>query len=66
MPLVLPRLLTIDETAVVLNLKRSTIVQWVATHRIVSLRLPNGNVRIRASEIDRLERTAWRPPRNLR
>lgn len=55
------RLLTVDEAAQLLGLKRSTLYQWAYERRIPTVKLLGRALRFRLSTIERLIATSERP-----
>ncbi len=47
-------LLTVREAAKILNLARVTVRRWIRQDTIKILRLVNGDIRIRRSEVEKL------------
>lgn len=55
------RLLTVDEAAQLLGLKRSTLYQWAYERRIPTVKLLGRALRFRLSTIERLITASERP-----
>jgi len=48
------RLLTLDEVAKELRIEKRTLYLWIKQKRIKAIKLPNGNLRIESTELERV------------